>query len=277
MYARHDRTRGVWKTPDGNHATLPGVVAPVVELDEDAISSLTAAGVNAIRRFPGGGIRVWGSRTLLGADASVSEWKYVSVRRLALFIEESLDEGTQWVVFEPNDESLWAKLRLQIAMFLDALFRAGVLHGRRADEAYFVRCGQDTMAQNDLDNGVVRIVVGFAPSKPAEFVEITIGQRTSKVSTESLDTTGGSCERLRLRHPSVVAEGVFLQVADAGEWKTWTEVTKVKDAGPGERVYTLDRDTGELAFGDGERGALLPAGSQTVRATYRYGTGRAHP
>jgi Bacteriophage tail sheath protein len=274
MYARHDRARGVWKAPEGVHAALPGVVAPVIELDDDAISRLSAAGVNSIRRFPGGGIRVWGSRTLLGAGATTSEWKYVPVRRLALFIEESLYRGIQWAVFEPNDEPSWAKLRTQIAVFLDALFRAGALQGRRADEAYFVRCGRETMSQNDLDSGLVRIVIGFAPLKPAEFVDITIGQWTSKVCTESFDATGRPCERLRLRHHPVAAEGVFLQVADAGAWTTWTEVTQLHDSGPGERVYTLDRDAGELVFGDGEHGASLPVGGQTVRATYRYGTGR---
>lgn len=277
MYARHDRTRGVWKAPEGSHAALPGVVAPVVELDDDAFSRLSAAGVNSIRLFPGSGIRVWGSRTLLGADTSTSDWKYIPVRRLALFVEESLYRGTQWTVFEPNGEPLWAKLRLQIAVFLDTLFRAGALQGRRPDEAYFVRCGRDTMSQNDLDNGLVRIAVGVAPTKPAEFVEITIGQWTSKVCTESFDVAGVPCERLRVWHHPVVGEGVFLQVADAGAWTTWTEVTRLHDSGPEERVYTLDRDTGQLVFGDGEHGASLPAGSQTVQATYRYGTGSRRP
>jgi phage tail sheath protein FI len=277
LYARHDRALGVWKAPGGEHAVLPGVVAPEVELGEAAISELKAAAVNAIRRFPTGGIRVWGSRTLQGGEQSTSDWTYVPVRRLALFIEESLSRGTRWAVFEPNDEPLWATLRLQCAVFLDALFRAGALQGSTADKAYFVRCGLDTMSQNDLDNGRLRLVVGIAPIKPAEFVHIAIGQWLSRVCTEALDATGSPCERLRLQHHPVAAEGVFLQVPDDGAWTTWSEVADFHDAGPRDRVYTLDRDAGELVFGDGEHGAIPPAGSENIRATYRYGGGRGHP
>jgi hypothetical protein len=176
LYARNDRALGVWKAPAGEHAVLAGVAAPEVELGDAALSKLKAAGVNPIRRLPTAGVAVWGARTLQGGEQSTSEWKYIPVRRLALFIEESLYRGTQWAVFEPNDESLWAKLRRQCAAFLDALLRAEALQGNTPDEAYFVRCGPDTMTQNDIDNGRLILVVGMAPVKPAEFVKITIGQ-----------------------------------------------------------------------------------------------------
>jgi uncharacterized protein len=176
LYVRLDKEVGVWKAPAGEGAVLHGVVAPEVDLADAEISKLTAAGVNPIRRFPTAGVTVWGARTLQGGEQSTSDWKYIPVRRLALFIEESLSRGTQWAVFEPNDELLWAKLRRQCAVFLDALFRAGALQGSASDEAYFVRCGPDTMTQDDLDNGRLTLVVGIAPVKPAEFVIITIGQ-----------------------------------------------------------------------------------------------------
>ena len=111
-----------------------------------------------------------------GHGTSNSDWKYTPVRRLAIYVEHSIDRGTQWAVFEPNDESTWAKLRRQSTLFLDGLFRTGALQGRTADEAYFVRCGSDTMTQDDIDNGRLKLVIGIAPLKPAEFVIFTIGQ-----------------------------------------------------------------------------------------------------
>jgi phage tail sheath protein FI len=277
VYARHDRALGVWKPAEGRDATLPGVVAPAVEVGEVAIAKLSAVGVNSIRSFPREGIRVWGSRTLQGGQQGTSEWKYVPVRRLGLFIEESLYRGIRWAVFEPNDEALWAKLRAQTGLFLDALFRAGALQGGTPDEAYFVRCGRDTMSQNDLDNGRLTLVIGIAPLKPAEFVEITIGQWLQKACTQSLDASGRPSERLCLRHRSVAAEGVFLQVQSDDGWTTWTEVTNFDDVSSSAPVYTLDRDAGELTFGDGKHGALLPAGNASIQATYRYGIGRKRP
>jgi phage tail sheath protein FI len=110
-----------------------------------------------------------------------SAWKYVPVRRLALFIEESLYRGTQWVVFEPNDETLWASLRLHVGAFMDDLFRKGYFQGQSPKEAYFVKCGRDTTTQSDIDNGVVNVVVGFAPLKPAEFVIIQIQQMAGQL------------------------------------------------------------------------------------------------
>jgi phage tail sheath protein FI len=119
---------------------------------------------------------VWGARTLEGNDASSSQWKYVSVRRFALFVEQSLYSGTQWAVFEPNGESLWSQLRLAVGAFMLNLFRQGAFQGTTPRDAWFVKCDQETTTQNDIDNGIVNFVVGFAPLKPAEFVIIQIQQ-----------------------------------------------------------------------------------------------------
>lgn len=175
MYARNDVARGVWSAPAGPQAPLAGVAEVVVDLGEREISVLTAAGLNCIRRLPDAGIVVWGARTLASVLPG-SEWKYVNVRRLALFIEESLDRGTRWAVFEPNDEQLWDRLRAQCTLFLDQLFRARAFPGRTAEEAFFVRCGRDTITQDDIDQGRVNVVVGFAPVRPAEFVILDIVQ-----------------------------------------------------------------------------------------------------
>jgi phage tail sheath protein FI len=169
MYARTDLARGVWHSPAGEDADLRGVLGPAVELRVDEVSELAEAGINSIRRLPSGTV-VWGARTL-AADA---EWKYVNVRRLLVYVERSLERGTQWAVFEPNDERLWTKLRAQCASFLFALFRAGALPGTTQPEAYFVQCGPDTMTQSDIENGRLSILVGVAPLRPAEFVIIRI-------------------------------------------------------------------------------------------------------
>ena len=124
---------------------------------------------------------VWGARTLVGADLLASEWKYLPVRRTALFLEESLYRGTQWVVFEPNDEPLWAQIRLNIGAFMQNLFRQGAFQGRSPREAYIVKCDRETTTQNDINLGIVNILVGFAPLKPAEFVVIRIQQMAGQV------------------------------------------------------------------------------------------------
>jgi hypothetical protein len=273
MYARNDRSRGVWSAPAGADAVLAGVVDAAMTLSDDAVAALTAKGVNCIRRV-GAGLVVWGAETIQSGSPTVSEWKYVPVRRLALFIEESLRRGTEWAVFEPNDESLWSKLRLQSGVFLDGLFRAGALQGRTPNAAYFVRCGRDTMTQNDIDNGRVKLLVGFAPLRPAEFVTIEIKKAIGRLITETLDSTGRPSERIRLAHRPVRAEGVFLQVRDRDGWTTWTPAERFDDFGPADAVYVLDREAGELVFGDGEHGALVPAGTASVQATYRYGVAR---
>jgi len=143
---------------------------------------LNSLGVNCIRVLPQNGVFSWGARTLAGADGSESEYKYISVRRLALYIEESVERGTKWAVFEPDDEPLWAQIRFSVGAFLHTLFREGALQGRTEREAYFVKCGRETMTQEDIDSGRVIIEVGFAPLKPAEFVVITIGQWAAPAS-----------------------------------------------------------------------------------------------
>jgi phage tail sheath protein FI len=176
VFARTDSQRGVWKAPAGIEATLIGVADLTVKLTDQENGQLNPVAVNCLRTFPVIGTVVWGSRTLRGADQLASEWKYVPVRRLALFIEESLYRGTQWVVFEPNDEPLWSQIRLNVGAFMHDLFRQGAFQGRTPREAYFVKCSSETTTQGDIDRGIVNIVVGFAPLQPAEFVIIKIQQ-----------------------------------------------------------------------------------------------------
>jgi phage tail sheath protein FI len=144
---------------------------------------LNALSVNALRSFGTAGPVVWGSRTLAGADQAGSEWKYIPVRRTALFIEDSLYRGTKWVVFEPNDEPLWAQIRLNVGAFLQSLFRKGAFQGTTPKDAYFVKCDRQTTTPRDIDIGVVNIIVGFAPLKPAEFVVIKIQQMAGQIET----------------------------------------------------------------------------------------------
>ena len=129
------------------------------------------------------GIVSWGARTLNGNDQQTSEWKYIPVRRMALFLEESLYRGTKWVVFEPNDEPLWSQIRLNLGAFMQDLFRQGAFQGKTPQEAYFVKCDSETTTQSDIDHGIVNILVGFAPLKPAEFVIIKIQQIAGQLGT----------------------------------------------------------------------------------------------
>ncbi|MEM6453792.1 MAG: phage tail sheath subtilisin-like domain-containing protein [Acidobacteriota bacterium] len=176
VYARTDAERGVWKAPAGIDAQLRGVQALETVLTDDQNGVLNPIGVNCLRNFRVPGNVVWGARTLVGADLLASEWKYVPVRRLTLFLEESLYRGTQWVVFEPNDESLWAQIRLNVGAFMQGLFRQGAFQGTSPRDAYVVRCDRETTTQDDINRGIVNIVVGFAPLKPAEFVILNIQQ-----------------------------------------------------------------------------------------------------
>jgi len=182
VIARTDATRGVWKAPAGLEATLVGVPALAVPLTDAENGELNPLGVNCLRAMPAAGRVVWGARTLAGADRLASEWKYLPVRRTALFIEESLFRGTQWVVFEPNDEPLWAQVRLNLGAFMHDLFRQGAFAGATPREAYFVKCDRETTTQSDVNRGVVHIVVGFAPLKPAEFVVIKLQQMAGQLA-----------------------------------------------------------------------------------------------
>lgn len=175
IYAHTDATRGVWKAPAGIDAVVRGADLAVAVNQGDS-ATLNPVGVNALRTFPVVGTVVWGARTLFGADVRASEWKYVPVRRTALFIEQSLLSGLTWVVFEPNDEPLWSQIRLNVGAFMQDLFRKGAFQGVTPRDAYFVRCDKTTTIQSDIDRGIVNILVGFAPLKPAEFVVIQIQQ-----------------------------------------------------------------------------------------------------
>jgi phage tail sheath protein FI len=183
IYARTDASRGVWKAPAGTEATLTGVSGPAVSLNDKSNGVLNPVAVNCIRNFNVYGTVVWGARTTEGNDEIGSEWKYVPVRRTALYIEESLYRGTKWVVFEPNDEPLWAQIRLNVGAFMHDLFRKGAFQGQTPKDAYFVKCDKETTTQNDINLGIVNIVVGFAPLKPAEFVVIQLQQIAGQIQT----------------------------------------------------------------------------------------------
>ncbi|MGB9374747.1 MAG: phage tail sheath subtilisin-like domain-containing protein [Jiangellales bacterium] len=179
IMARTDGARGVWKAPAGLEAGIVGANGLAVALTDGENGQLNPYGINCLRSFRGVGSVVWGSRTLRGADLLADEYKYVPVRRLALFLEETLFRNTQWVVFEPNDEPLWGQIRASIGAFMQDLFRQGAFQGSTPRDAYFVRCDAETTTQYDIDRGIVNIVVGFAPLKPAEFVVVSIQQKTA--------------------------------------------------------------------------------------------------
>jgi phage tail sheath protein FI len=183
LYARTDAARGVWKAPAGTEATLRNIQRFDYKLNDAENGVLNPLGISCLRTFDVYGNICWGARTLDGADAKASEWKYIPVRRFALFLEESLFRGTKWVVFEPNDEPLWAQIRLNVGAFMHNLFRQGAFQGTTPREAYFVKCDKETTTQTDINNGVVNILVGFAPLKPAEFVIIKIQQLAGQIET----------------------------------------------------------------------------------------------
>jgi Bacteriophage tail sheath protein len=176
VYSRTDSERGVWKAPAGIETVLNGVSALDYKMNDAENGILNPLGINCMRIFPIYGTISWGARTLEGADAIGSEWKYIPIRRLALMLEESLFRGTKWVVFEPNDEPLWAKIRLNVGAYMMSLFRQGAFQGTSPKEAFFIKCDAETTTQNDRNLGIVNILVGFAPLKPAEFVVISIQQ-----------------------------------------------------------------------------------------------------
>ncbi|MBZ5538279.1 MAG: phage tail sheath family protein [Acidobacteriia bacterium] len=174
IYARTDREKGVHKAPA--NALVQGALETRVPVTRGGQEFLNNQGINTLRSFPGRGIHVWGARTF----STDPEWKYVNIRRLAIFIEESIDRGTQWVVFEPDDENTWARVRAAVTDFLTQLWRDGALFGVKAEEAFLVRCDRTTISQDDIDNGRVIILIGIAAIKPAEFIILRIEQQTVK-------------------------------------------------------------------------------------------------
>lgn len=182
VIARTDTQRGVWKAPAGLDSLLTGVPKLSVPLTDPENGQLNPLGINCLRSLPAAGRVVWGARTTRGNDLLADEWKYLPVRRLALYVEESLYRGVQWVVFEPNDEPLWAQIRLNVGAFMQNLFRQGAFQGQTPRDAYFVKCDKETTTQNDINLGVVNIVVGFAPLKPAEFVVLKLQQMAGQVA-----------------------------------------------------------------------------------------------
>lgn len=183
LAARTDAARGVWKAPAGTEAALLAVRGLDVPLTDAGNGVLNPLGLNCLRTFPVYGSVAWGARTIDGADAKASQWKYVPVRRLALMIEESVFRGTKWAVFEPNDEQLWGQLRMNLTAFMHGLFRQGAFQGSTPRDAYLVKCDAETTTQADIDRGIVNVVVGFAPLKPAEFVVIRIQQLAGQSAT----------------------------------------------------------------------------------------------
>jgi phage tail sheath protein FI len=189
IFAETDISRGVWTAPAGTQAALQGASGLSLagstsagKLTDTDSERLNPAGINALRSFPTTGIVVWGARTLSGADMLASEWKYIPVRRLAFYIEESVFRGAQWAVFEPNAQPLWTQITLSAGAFMQALFKQGAFKGQTPDQAYFVRCDNTTTTPADVANGVINIVIGFAPVNPAEFVIISIQQMSNRGS-----------------------------------------------------------------------------------------------
>jgi uncharacterized protein len=170
VYARSDTNRGVHKDPANE--VIRGIDGLQLRTNNQQQAILNPKGVNVLRAFKGSGNLVWGGRTI----SKDPDWKYISVRRLFIFVEKSIENGTHWVVFEPNDEPLWARVRRSVGEFLRRLWMDGMLQGRTAEEAYFVRCDRTTMTQADIDNGRLIMLIGIAPVKPAEFVIFRIGQ-----------------------------------------------------------------------------------------------------
>ncbi len=183
IYAATDASRGVWKAPAGIDAGLTGESGLQYVLTDAENGTLNVKAINCLRNFRVYGDVVWGARTLQGNDQAGSQWKYVPIRRLALYIESSLYDGTQWVVFEPNDETLWSQIRLNVGSFMQGLFLQGAFQGTTPQQAFFVKCDSENNPQSSIDQGVVNILVGFAPLYPAEFVVIQIQQMAGQVQT----------------------------------------------------------------------------------------------
>ena len=176
VFAREDTTRGVWRAPAGTGATIAGALGLERDLTDGDAALLSALALNCLRSFPGTGTVIWGDRTMVGQDGGVDDYKYVPIRRFALFLEQSIQEGTRWAVFEANGPALWGQIAASVTAFLQQLFTQGAFAGPTPGQSFFVRCDNTTMSEADLEAGVVNILVGFAPLHPSEFVILTIRQ-----------------------------------------------------------------------------------------------------
>jgi phage tail sheath protein FI len=183
LYASTDSSRGVWKAPAGIDAGLTGEAGLTTVLTDLQNGTLNTQGINCLRNFRAYGDVIWGARTLRGSDQVGSQWKYIPIRRLALYLETSLYDGTQWVVFEPNDETLWGQIRLNVGSFMQGLFLQGAFQGTTPSQAYFVKCDAENNPQSSIDLGIVNVLVGFAPLYPAEFVVIQIQQMAGQTQS----------------------------------------------------------------------------------------------
>ncbi|MDT7543574.1 MAG: uncharacterized protein QOE33_3478 [Acidobacteriota bacterium] len=185
IFARTDTNRGVWKAPAGLETTVLNTTGVVSRgrMTDMRQGTLNQKGVNCLRSFPGIGTVVYGARTLVSENVAFQQWKYVPVRRMALFIEQTLYRNLGWVVFEPNDEPLWIAIRTSIENFMLSLFNQGAFQGTKPSQAFLVQCDKSTTTQTDVDNGIVNVVVGFAPLKPAEFVIVKIAQLAGQVQS----------------------------------------------------------------------------------------------
>lgn len=181
IWARSDATRGVHKAPANE--PIRGALGLTYRLTRDELGMLNQAGVNCIRFFTTEGIRLWGARTLAGSS---SQWRYLNVRRLFNMIKESIADGTRWIVYEPNDITLWKSIRRDISAFLVGLWRDGALMGRTPEQAFFVKCDEETNPQDSIDAGMVITLIGIAPVKPAEFVVFRISQYDGGSDVEML-------------------------------------------------------------------------------------------
>ena len=176
VMARTDETRGIWKSAAGRDAEIRNIQGLSVSLTNRESDELNSLGVNCLRNFPGSLPVVWGARTFCGKNVSAGDYRYIPVRRLALYIEESLNRGLRWTVFESNDESLWTQIRQNVGIFMQNLFMQGAFQGGKAEEAYFVKCDSETTLQADINLGTVNIVIGFAPLKQREFLILRLQQ-----------------------------------------------------------------------------------------------------
>lgn len=192
VIARTDQQRGVWKAPAGLAAILTNAIGLDVDLTDARGRELNGRGINCLRALPGAGRVIWGSRTRAGANTNGSEWKYIPVRRTALFIEESIERGTRWTVFEPNEEPLWAAIRASVHAFMAGLFRRGAFQGATPREAFFVKCGTDTTSRADIDQGIINIEIGFAPDRPAEFILLRLPRPAGRIRAAEQGAEGAA-------------------------------------------------------------------------------------